>query len=48
MNIPFFLALRIENFRLVLPDSGNTYKLSMQVRMRVMGMNGLALDVRTT
>ncbi len=48
MNITFFLVLRMENFRLVLPDSGNTYKLSMQVRMRVMGMNGLALDVRTT
>ncbi len=39
-----FFALRMHNFRLRLPDSGETYKLSMNIRLRGIGKNGMSLE----
>ncbi len=43
-DVHSFFALRMHNFRLKLPDSGETYKLSMNVRLRGIGKNGMSLE----
>ncbi len=46
-HVHSFFALRMHNFRLKLPDSGETYKLSMNIRLRGIGKNGQSSKMDT-